>query len=76
MHNGLFKSLKDVIEFYNGGGGNSPNKSPLLKPLNLSREEKEALVEFLKSLSGDEIVVDLPKIPEYQLIKNWRAVNN
>lgn len=76
MHNGVFKSLKDVIEFYNNGGGSSPNKSPLLKPLNLTREEKEALVEFLKSLSGDEIVVDLPKIPEYQLIKNWRAVNN
>ncbi|MFQ5852130.1 MAG: cytochrome-c peroxidase [Candidatus Binatia bacterium] len=76
MHNGVLKSLDGVIEFYNSGGGNSPNKSPLLKPLNLSRREREALLEFLKSLSGDEIVVELPKPPEYQLIKNWRVVKN
>ena len=68
MHNGMLKSLEGVIDFYDKGGGPDKfgTKSPLLKPLNLSGEEKAALVEFLKSLSGDEIVVEGPKPPDYR----------
>ena len=52
MHNGSIKSLLDVVEFYNKGG--IPNKylSEKIKPLNLSRQEKDDLVEFLRSLTG------------------------
>jgi cytochrome c peroxidase len=66
MHNGMLKSLEEVIDFYDRGGGAAANKPPLLKPLNLSAEEKTALVEFLKSLSGDEVVVEGPKPPPYR----------
>ncbi len=76
MHNGIFASLSEVIEFYNRGGGDDPQKSPLLKPLRLSDEEKEALIAFLSSLSGDDIVVVPPTPLEYQLIENWRQVRN
>jgi cytochrome c peroxidase len=76
MHNGVFDTLDEVIEFYNRGGGNAPNKSPLLKPLWLSETEKVALITFLKSLSGDKIVVEPPELPEYKLIENWREVKN
>lgn len=76
MHNGVFKTLEEVVEFYNKGGENDPNKSLLLKPLGISLEEKEALVEFLKSLSGDEIIVEAPQRQEYQQIENWRNVKN
>ena len=76
MHNGMLKTLDEVIEFYNQGGGKSPNKTPLLKPLRLTASEKAALVEFLKSLSGDEVVVTVPELPKYEVIKNWLKVKN
>lgn len=52
MHNGVFETLQEVLEFYNKGGGDHPNKSKLLKPLNLSEEEMENLVALMKSLTG------------------------
>jgi cytochrome c peroxidase len=52
MHNGIFASLAEVVEFYNAGGGNEPSKSPILKPLGLTDAEKKALVAFLESLSS------------------------
>ena len=76
MHNGMLKTLDEVIEFYGRGGGKSPNKTPLLKPLRLTASEKAALVEFLKSLSGDEVVVAVPELPKYEVIKNWLKVKN
>ncbi len=76
MHNGIFGTLEGVIEFYNRGGGQDPNKSSLLKPLNLSDDEKGALVEFLRSLSGDEIAVERPQLEEYEPIEGWRKVRN
>ncbi|MDV2503186.1 MAG: cytochrome c peroxidase [bacterium] len=76
MHNGMLNTLEEVIEFYNRGGGKSTNKTSVLKPLRLTAGEKAALVKFLKSLSGDEVIVSEPKLPEYQLIKNWLKVRN
>lgn len=67
MHNGVFATLEDVVEFYNRGGGIHPNKSRLLRPLGLTDAEKKALVEFLKSLAGDPVVVEPPRLPEYKL---------
>jgi len=53
MHNGALGTLEEVIAFYDRGGGDDPKKSPLLRPLWLSREEKESLLEFLATgLSG------------------------
>lgn len=69
MHNGAFATLEDVVAFYNKGGGSGPNKSPLLKPLGLSADEKKALVEFLESLSGDAVSAKGPNIPDYELRK-------
>lgn len=68
MHNGAFEVLEEVVDFYDAGGGDDPNKSSLLKPLHLTDEEKEALLEFLDSLSGDEILVDPPKLPDYAVM--------
>ncbi|MEZ6081366.1 MAG: hypothetical protein R3C56_38560 [Pirellulaceae bacterium] len=41
-----WKRLEDVIEFYNSGGGDSENKSPLLKPLELTEDEVRILLRF------------------------------
>lgn len=51
MHDGSLATLEQVIELYNMGGKNHPQKSDLLKPLNLSANEKRALVAFLKTLT-------------------------
>ena len=54
MHNGVFETLREVVEFFDRGGGSSPHKSPLLQPLGLSEQEKTDLVAFLESLSMDQ----------------------
>tara|TARA_Y100000389_G_scaffold95450_1_gene92134 strand:- start:942 stop:2927 length:1986 start_codon:yes stop_codon:yes gene_type:complete len=67
MHNGALSTLKDVVEFYNKGGvtqiGRMKNEtiSPLIFPLNLSEQEVDDVVEFLKTLTGsnmDTLVLD------------------
>jgi cytochrome c peroxidase len=50
MHDGSLKSLEDVVEFYNRGGGANPNLDPVLGPLDLSKDERRDLVAFLKAL--------------------------
>jgi len=64
MHNGILPNLEAVIEFYDRGGGVDPKKSPLLRPLGLSKEEKESLREFLATgLSGEMPGVRPPAVP-------------
>jgi cytochrome c peroxidase len=55
MHDGSIATLEEVVEFYDRGGIDNPQKDPLLKPLGLSPEEKKALVVFLRSLTGDNV---------------------
>ncbi|KAK0038792.1 cytochrome-c peroxidase [Biomphalaria pfeifferi] len=52
MHDGSFKTLEDVIQFYNRGGNQNPYLDSGIKPLNLSEAEKKDLVAFLRSLNG------------------------
>ncbi|HEX9190696.1 MAG TPA: hypothetical protein VF847_01275, partial [Candidatus Deferrimicrobiaceae bacterium] len=64
MHNGSLASLEEVIDFFDRGGGADPEKSPLLKPLGLSKEEKEALRDFLSGgLAGTAAPFTPPKVP-------------
>ncbi len=66
MHNGLFETLEEVVDFYDQGGGDDPNKSRLLEPLDLTDDEKLDLVELLESMSGEEIWAQAPTLPEYR----------
>jgi cytochrome c peroxidase len=60
MHTGALRTLKEVVEFYNVGGGDSGvPKDPKMVPLNLTPAEVEDLVEFLKSLTGEPVAPDL-----------------
>jgi cytochrome c peroxidase len=64
MHNGALATLDDVIDFFDLGGGSDPKKSPLLKPLGLTRSEKEALKEFLAGgLTGPASRFSPPRVP-------------
>lgn len=55
MHNGMFASLRDVIEYYNNPDSfipHSKNVDPRLrKPLNLTPQQKDDLEAFLLALS-------------------------
>ena len=74
MHAGQFFTLEEVIDFYDEGGGENEmteragNKTSILKPLNLTDEEKEALVVFLEEISGDEITMPPPEVPPYAVM--------
>ncbi len=64
MHDGVFKTLEEVIEFLDKGGGANPHLSQLVRPLNLSADEKHDLIEFLKALTGEPIKIVPPKLPK------------
>jgi|KBSMisStaDraftv2_1062788.scaffolds.fasta_scaffold68798_1 cytochrome c peroxidase len=56
MHNGVFNTLEEVVDFYNNGGGKGlhiapPNQSLAFDKLNLSKEEKKDIVLFIKTLT-------------------------
>jgi cytochrome c peroxidase len=74
MHNGTLLTLEEVVDFYDKGGGGDRwgNKTKLLKPLNLSKEEKDVLVEFLLAASGEEIRLPVPMVPDYAPMADWQ----
>jgi cytochrome c peroxidase len=56
MHNGVFRTLQEVVDFYDAGGGNGlgmhlPNQTLSAEPLHLSDQEKRDLVAFLEALT-------------------------
>ncbi len=53
MHDGAFSTLEEVVDFYDRGGNSNPYLDPILRPLNLSADERAALVAFLRLLSGE-----------------------
>ena len=63
MHDGVFSTLEQVVAFYVAGGGSAPNKSPLMKSLDLNAKEQKALVAFLRSLTDPSAEVDPPRLP-------------
>ena len=56
MHNGVFRTLEEVLDFYDGGGGAgrgiaTPQQTLPSDSLHLSREEKQDIIAFLGSLT-------------------------
>jgi cytochrome c peroxidase len=52
MHDGRFKTLEEVVNFYNKGGIKNPHQDPLVLPLELTDQEKSDLIAFLRTLNG------------------------
>lgn len=64
MHNGVFTTLEQVIDFYDGGGGagrklNVPNQTLSSDSLKLSQTEKKQLIAFMHSLN-ENIIFETP----------------
>ncbi|MBB6498803.1 cytochrome-c peroxidase [Pedobacter cryoconitis] len=60
MHNGVFQTLEEVIDFYNKGGGlgaklKVPNQTLDAAPLHLSQKEKIKLIDFIKCLDSRQL---------------------
>lgn len=53
MHDGSLKTLKEVVDFYLGGGSSNPYRDPKMRPLELTGQERADLVGFLESLTGE-----------------------
>jgi cytochrome c peroxidase len=62
MHTGMLTTLREVVEYYNDGGGKGyyvGEKSPALVPLGLTDSEIDDLVAFLESLTGEPVREEL-----------------
>jgi cytochrome c peroxidase len=53
MHDGRFKTLEEVVNFYNQGGIKNPHQDDMIIPLELTEQEKQDVVALLKSLNGE-----------------------
>ena len=61
MHNGVFSTLDEVIDFFDRGGGTG---NTVLETARADTGGKEILKAFLaESLSGDDIVIKYPVVP-------------
>ncbi|MGB1103401.1 MAG: cytochrome-c peroxidase [Crocinitomicaceae bacterium] len=69
MHNGVFKTLEEVVAFYNVGGGHGWGIAPentTLPPdsLNLTDAEQRSLIYFMRSLTDTAGMTNIPnKLP-------------
>lgn len=65
MHNGVFATLEEVVEFYDKGGGKGlglrvENQTLPEEPLGLSLSEKQALIAFMHALTDTSLMVKAP----------------
>lgn len=73
MHNGVFKTLEEVVNFYDAGGGTGhglqlENQTLSADSLRLTIEEKKNLIEFMKSLTEDIVFEEAPlKLPSSKI---------
>lgn len=55
MHDGSEKTLLDVVKFYDKGGEPNPNLDGGMRPLKLTDEEKDDLVDLMKTFTSDDV---------------------
>jgi cytochrome c peroxidase len=53
MHDGSLKTLKEVVDFYAGGGNSNPYLDKEIRVIKLSGQDRSDLVAFLQSLTGE-----------------------
>lgn len=62
MHNGVFRTLAEVVDFYDAGGGAGlglrvPNQTLASDSLHLTRREKHDLVAFMRALTDTSAAI-------------------
>jgi cytochrome c peroxidase len=72
MHNGAYKNLQDVVDFYNRGGGAGLGldvryQTLPFDSLNLSKPEQQALVRFMEALTDTVGLTTKPaRLPRFE----------
>jgi cytochrome c peroxidase len=74
MHNGSFKTIEAVMDFYNKGGGVGhglvvPYQTLASDPLNLTKSEIESIIAFMYSLEDTSYAIEMPTaLPKVELM--------
>src|SRR5690606_31013123 len=76
MHNGLFSNIMGIVNIYNSGmhmidpspeekaaDPLHPFTDPILRPLELTDDEKEAVVAFLGAITATQYRMQRPELP-------------
>ncbi len=77
MHNGVYKTLDEVMDFYNKGGGiglglEVPHQTLPDTPLDLSREEIADIIAFMHSLTDTTGMTSMPqRLPHVDSRPEW-----
>ncbi len=79
MHNGVFATLEEVLDFYNEGGGvglgmDVPHQTLPEDKLNLSKREQKDIIAFLNALTDTVGFTNPPKkLPLFELNTSWNS---
>lgn len=77
MHNGVYTTLEEVVDFYNKGGGQGlgiylENQTLPFDKLNLTESEKSDIVAFMKTLTDTAGLTSIPqKLPTFDAQPEW-----
>lgn len=77
MHNGVYKTLEEVVDFYNKGGGDGlgihlENQTLPFDNLSLTESEKKDLVAFMQSLTDTTGLTSKPAtLPLFENNPQW-----
>ena len=77
MHNGAYKTLDDVVDFYNEGGGIGmgiilEHQTLPFDSLSLNKQEVKDIVAFMNALTDTTGMTSKPaKLPTYTTNKEW-----
>lgn len=79
MHNGAYRTLDAVVDFYNRGGGaglgmDVPNQTLPFDSLSLSTTEQRALVRFMEALTDTSGLTAKPaRLPVFDQNREWNS---
>ena len=78
MHNGVFKTIEQVVDFYNAGGGagrglSVPNQTLSSDSLRLTAIDKKQLIAFIYSLNE---AIPLEQLPLKLPVSKIKSLNN
>lgn len=64
FHDGHAATLEEAVDFMLGGGIKNDNLAKQMKPVKLSKAERDQLLAFVKSLEAPAATFERPKLPE------------
>jgi cytochrome c peroxidase len=79
MHNGAYKTLEDVMDFYNNGGGagmgiHVPYQTLSSDSLHLTKQEINEIIAFMQSLTDTANLTAQPaRLPVFETHADWNT---